>query len=371
MTEQAPLRVCHVVSGDGWGGAEAVLLNLICAQAARNDLEPSLVVLNEGRLAKLASGAGLQVRIVPETGSSLWNLTHALDRVLVELAPAIIHTHRYKEIFFSSILARRHGARNIVTIHGYEPPTAVFDRAKFLLRDTIILRLAQLAGARFVAVSEDLLERFRLSPKQRVIIPNGIPLPNMTPRSVALADPELSRAPVIGWVGRMVPIKGLATLLDAVAQMSSGPQQPRLLLVGDGPERPALESRAQRLGISEHVRFTGFVNDPHPFFACMDLFAFPSLHEGVPLALLEALGTGIPVVAATVGGIPEIIGNSGAARLVASHSPAVWAAAMTELIADPRKARAIGERGRRLVQERFSTEAMVERYIEVYRAVMS
>ena len=106
-------------------------------------------------------------------------------------------------------------------------------------------------------------------------------------------------------------MKGLATLLDAVAQMSSNSMRPCLLLVGDGPERSALESQAERLGISERVRFVGFVDDPGHFFNCMDLFVLPSLHEGVPLALLEAMGAGIPVVASAVGGIPEMIGDSG------------------------------------------------------------
>ena len=347
------------------------MLNLVRAQATRNELDPSLVVLNEGRLAKLAREAGLLVRLVPERGSNLWNLAGALDRVLAQLAPVIVHTHRYKENFLSYILARGYGARSIVTLHGYEPPTAVFERVKVALRDAISFRLARLGGTRFVAVSEDLRKQYRVSSEYCVIIPNGISLPCQTPRPVAAMDPKRLRAPVIGWVGRMGPIKGLATLLDAIAEMSSGSEQPCLLLVGDGPERPGLENRARRLGIAGRVHFVGFVDDLRPFFACMDLFALPSLHEGVPLALLEAMGAGVPVVAAAVGGIPEIIGDSGAACLLSSRSPTAWAAALRELLLDRERARAMAERGRRLVGERFSIESMVERYIEVYRAATS
>ncbi len=365
------LRVLHIVSGDGWGGAEAIVLNLIRAQAARTDLEPCLLVLNEGRLMELAREASLPVHLVRETGLSFWKLFYKIDQALTELAPAIIHAHRYKEILIASLLARRHRARSVVTLHGYEPRTAVFDRFRATVRVTTILRLAWLAGARFVAVAENVRKRYRVPVERCVVIPNGIPLSTVAPRPNVISFRELSRAPVIGWIGRMVHVKGLTTLLDALAQMPSGSQQPYLLLVGDGPERLALENRAKGLAIAGRVGFVGFVEDARPFLTRMDLFALPSLHEGVPLALLEAMGAGVPVVAAAVGGIPEIIGDSGAACLLSSRSPTAWAAALSELLLDRERARAMAERGRRLVGERFSIESMVERYIEVYLAATS
>ncbi|MGI0014865.1 MAG: glycosyltransferase, partial [Nitrososphaera sp.] len=312
------------MSGDGWGGLEALLYNLLCAQASQADLELSLIVLNEGRFAKLSREAGLRVRLVGESGLGLFALARALNQALEELSPAIIHTHRYKENFLSYLLARRHGAKSVVTLHGYEPPTAISDRLKIWLRDTISFRLAQYVGTRFVAVSDDLRKRYGVSPQRCVVIPNGIPIPR-TNRDVD----QPSRAgtleyPVIGWVGRMVPIKGVSILLEAVAEMASNHFQPSLLLVGDGPERLVLEGKVRSLGISERVHFTGYVEDPRPFFSRMHLFALPSLHEGIPLALLEAMAAGIPVVAAAVGGIPEIIGSSEAARLVFSHSATDW-----------------------------------------------
>lgn len=366
-----PLRICHLVSGDGWGGLEAVVLNLICGQTARRELEPSLVILNEGRLARLAREAGLPVRVVPETGMNVWKLARALDRVLSDLAPTIIHTHRYKEQFLSYILAWRHGARCVATIHGCEPPSALSDRLAVAIRDTINFILARLVKTRFVAVSEDLRQRYRVSPERCTIIPNGIRVQDLTPRPEIPMKTEQSSATVIGWIGRMVPVKGLTTLLDAVAEMSVGSQPLRVLLVGDGPERMALEARAERLGIKELVHFVGFVSNPESFLMDMDIFALPSLHEGIPMVLLEAFAAGVPVVASAVGGIPDMIGDSDAAYLVPSSSPEAWAAALTELIADREKARMMGKQGRRLVEEHFSIESVVKRYIEVYYAAVS
>jgi len=359
------------VSGDGWGGLEAVVFNLAHGQTARHDLEPSIVILNEGRLAKLAREAGLPIRIVPETSMNVFKLVCTLDRVIADIAPDIIHTHRYKEMFFSHILAWRHGARSVATVHGYEPPSKQWDRIKVALRDAVNLTIARLVRARFVTVSEDLRQRYRISSKRCTIIPNGITLKDFKPRLEVGMNTEQSSIPIIGWVGRMVPVKGLTILLEAVAKLSAQSQLLRVVLVGDGPERAALETLAQRLGIKELVDFVGFVPDPQSFLADMDIFALPSLHEGIPMVLLEAFAAEVPVVAAAVGGIPDIISDSRAAYLVSSSSPEAWAEALTELITDREKARMMAKRGRRLVEERFSIESVVKRYSEVYYAAVS
>lgn len=345
-----------------------MLWNLAKVQATRSDLKVHAILLNDGRLAGLLREEGLQVRIVHERGRTLWSLLKAIDQALREIAPTIIHTHRYKENLLSYLLAWRHRAISVVTLHGYEPSSNPLVRVKFGLLRAISYRIAWLVGAHFVAVSEDLRALLRRSPKRCVVIPNGIPIPDESPRTEAIADEAMSHAPVIGWVGRMVRVKGLATLLDALAVMGSSPIRPRLLLVGDGPERAALERHAERLGIHSLIEFTGHVDDPSPCFQRMDVFAFPSLHEGVPIALLEAMAHCVPAVAASVGGIPELIGGTETVRLLESRSPKVWAAAIREVLNNPEQARLMAERGRRLVQGRFSVETMVERYMEVYRA---
>lgn len=371
MARESPIRVCHIVSGDTWGGLEVVVLNLMRAQAARPDVEPSLVVLNEGRFDKVAREAGFHVRTIPETEMNIWKLARAVDRTLSDLMPTIIHAHRYKEHFLSYILAWRYGAKCISTIHGYEPPMALSGRLKFKIWDSINFVLARLARARFVAVTEDLRQRYRVSSRRCTIIPNGIQLSDFDQRSERRMLADHLSIPVIGWIGRMVPVKGLAILLKAVAHMSSISRPLRVLLVGDGPERPELEALAERLGIRDSIEFVGFASEPRFFLAEMDVFVLPSLNEGVPMALLEALAAGIPVVAAAVGGIPGMIGDTGAALLVRSSSPEAWVAALTTVIGCPEQSNMMAKRGLQLVREQFSIDSMVNRYIAVYCAAVA
>lgn len=358
------------MSGDTWGGLEVVVLNLLRAQATRLDVKPSLVVLNEGRFEKTARELGIQVRVVPEAGTYILRLVRAVGRAFAELTPDIIHAHRYKEQFLSYVLARKYGARCVATIHGYEPPTTLSGRLKFAVWDSMNRALARLVGTRFVAVSDDLRRRYKVSANRSTIIPNGIMVQNFKARLGVLPERGTQSLPVIGWTGRMVPVKGLEILLKAVAHMAVN-LPVRVLLIGDGPERANLEKLARSLGITDSVRFAGFVPEPLTLLDTMDVFALPSLHEGIPMSLLEALAAGVPVVAAAVGGIPGMIGDSGAAQLVHSSSPEAWAAALTSVITNPEQSRVMAKRGRRLVEEQFSMDAMVNRYCAVYAEMLS
>ena len=364
-----PLRVCHLASGDGWGGLEALVLSLARAQSQDPGYDVHLIVLNEGRLAREAAAAGVRIHMLPESSMSAWQLGRSLHALLKSLRPQLLHTHRYKENLLSYLVAPSLGIRSVVTLHGYEPSPAWFTRFKVGIRDFISLRLARRARAQFAAVSRDLQRLYHLRDDECITIQNGIALPAKAPPR-ATAD-RRERAPVIGWVGRLVPIKSVGTLLDAVTRMGGSRLQPTVLLVGDGPERAALAEQVERLGLQAHVQFAGQVDDLKPHFARMDVFALPSLHEGVPLALLEAMAAGIPGVAARVGGIPEMIGDSGAARLVEGHDPATWANVLEDVLANPKAAAEMAERARQLVAERFSVEAMHGRYGAWYRAVLA
>ncbi len=370
MKPGTPLRVCHIVSGDGWGGLEAVVLSLVSAQKTSPDFAVSCLVLNAGRLEREARALGVPVRLIAESKASAWGVYRQLEQALRELRPDILHSHRYKENFFAYLLGPRLGLRNVVTLHGFEPPTALGPRIKVAIRDFVSFRLARRAHTRFAIVSRDLQLQYKVPDQDCTIIPNGVRM-RALPVSAANGNTRDASTPVIGWAGRMVPIKSLSTLLEAVKLLSDLPRKPKVLLLGDGPERAALSEHAQRLGIAEQVEFAGFVDDPAPHYARMSLFALPSLHEGVPLALLEAMGAGIPALAAGVGGIPELIGDSGGAHLVPSHAPADWAQAIRRFTVDADAAREMARRGRALVASQYSLEAMLARYAEVYRLALS
>ncbi len=325
-----PLRVCHFVSGDAWGGLEAMVLSLMRAQVADPAYDVSLIALNEGRLVREAIAEGIVVHLLPERELNAWQLVLRLRRVLTSLRSQLLHTHRYKENFFSCLVAPGLGIRPVVTLHGYGPSSFTPAGIQTFVRDSISFRLARRARTQFVAVSRDLQRLYRPKDDECITIPNGVATSAGSPRHRENRDQRL----VIGWVGRLVPVKSVGTLLEALTHMGADRGQPTVLLVGDGPERAALTEHAKRLGIQTRVQFTGYVEDLSPFLARMDVFALPSLHEGAPIALLEAMAAGVPVVAAKVGGVPEMIGDSGAACLVDGHDPVVWARAIEGILAD-------------------------------------
>ncbi|MCC6643046.1 MAG: glycosyltransferase family 4 protein [Deltaproteobacteria bacterium] len=340
---------------------------LLEAQVASPDIDVWLLGLNEGRLARIARGRGIPTEIAPETGRSFVDLLRDVDGLLAQIRPDIVHSHRYKENLLSYLTARRHGAHSVVTLHGSEPPADSVQRLKTRIRQSITHRIARWVGAEFVAVSADLRERLGLSPSRCIVIPNGVKLPahvvERRPLSVGTARS------CIGWVGRLVPIKGLSLLLEAFALLPPSLAATRLLLIGDGPERAALEELSRRLGLEDRVEFAGFVADPAPSRARMALFALPSEHEGIPVALLEAMAEGIPCVAAAVGGIVEIDGGTGSVRLVRSRDPADWAREISLLLADPALCESLGARGRARVAQSFALDVTAGAYLALYRKV--
>jgi glycosyltransferase involved in cell wall biosynthesis len=353
------------VSDDVWGGAEAVIRGLLQAQIRQPGVVPLLVALNHGALASFAREQGIAVEVIPETGRSFLTLLRATDATIARLRPHVIHSHRYKENFIAWLVGPRHGARSVVTLHGEEPVATRTGRLKVWLRRAVSRCLAVRAGARFVTVSPDLPALLGLAASQWVSIPNGIPLPAPA-RSSASPRPS-GEAGMVGWVGRLVPVKDLPLLLAAIALLPASLRGTRLLLVGEGPERAALAAEAARLGIADRVEFRGFVRDPGPERARMDVFALPSVYEGAPIALLEAMGAGLPCVAAAVGGVPLLVGASDTAHLLTSRRPEDWASALAALLSRPDDARSLGERARARIAEHFTIDAVAEAYLGVYR----
>lgn len=237
-----------------------------------------------------------------------------------------------------------------------------------------LLALRHLASA-FVAVSSpirDELEAAGIPPALVRSIPNGVDT-----RRFAPADPtgrrRLRRAlglppvPVVVYTGRLAPEKGVDVLLDAWAEARRRGVLGTLCLVGEGPERGALERRARDHGILGAVRLAGPAADVAPWLAAADAFVLPSRTEGLSVALLEAMATGLAVVATDVGGTREAAG--GAAVLVPPEDPRALAEALGALLADEGKARALGEAARRRVISRFGIGGVARRHLDLYGEV--
>jgi glycosyltransferase involved in cell wall biosynthesis len=233
----------------------------------------------------------------------------------------------------------------------------------------------------FLALSDglgrQLAARLGLPPQRVLAIPNGV--------DFAEADRALAvtRGPARRWlglfppdigiacVGRLHRQKGIAHLLAAFHTLLQTQPTARLLLAGDGPERRALASTVAGLRLGSFVRFLGTVQSPWPLLAGADIFALPSLWEGMPNALLEAMAAGLPSVATTVGAVPEMVTQGREALLVPPGDAGALAGALADLAGSPSRRREMGALARRRVEQAYRIEDTVAATERLYDEVLS
>jgi glycosyltransferase involved in cell wall biosynthesis len=296
------------------------------------------------------------------------------QRVVASLGERISILHAHQLLSPASVALVDCGLRRtpfVVTAHA---SGAVGDVASLARQGPLgrarLLALRRHAGA-FVAVSGPIRDELALAgiPRNRIrSIPNGVD----TRRFVPTADADRRRqrralglppVPTALYAGRLAPEKGVDLLLDGWAQARRLGCLGFLCLVGDGPERGALERRARDLGILGAVRFVGATDDVGPWLRAADLFVLPSRQEGLSVALLEAMACGLAVVATDVGGTADAAGD--AAALVAPDAAAL-AQAIASILDEPPRARELGGRARRRAVERFGILEVARRHLELY-----
>ena len=305
-----------IASGDLWAGAEAQIHALACALAARGDVEPSLVVFNDGELRARILAAGIRCHCLDERTLSPWRLLRGLRREMHEVRPDIVHTHRPKEHILGALAARSLGIPSLRTVHGMpEHLPSGLAPARRLARaaDTWCARRLQRA---VVSVSDDLAPRLRarFAGADVVTIVNGIDAARVNAQAsrAAAATPPLDAAAIhIGFVGRLVEVKRpilLLALLDALEATGPGDgRRYRLHVVGDGPLLPAFAAAADSRVQAGDVVLHGFQPEPGALMRQFHALVFTSDHEGLSIAALESLALGVPVVSRPVGGMCDLV----------------------------------------------------------------
>jgi glycosyltransferase involved in cell wall biosynthesis len=374
--EPAPVRVLYLIDSLGPGGAEHLLAAYL-PFLRRAGVVPTVVALQEQQGNPVARRIAAQGIPVAELGIRRLRQRGAFARVREAIAaadPEVVHT----QLEFSAVLgipaARLRGLPTVATLHTLDAPPP---RSRLALHFRL-MAWALRRARRVIAVSEitrrHYLERARLRPERVVTIFNGIDPTTFQcgPEERARARAEFGiplDAPVLATVAVQREPKGIQHMLAALPQVAAAFPEVRYLLVGDGPYRPALEQQAAQLGIGERVVFAGSREDVARLLAAADIFVLPSLTEALPTVVAEAMAAGLPIVATTVGGIPEMVSHGEAALLVPPADPEALAAAVLRLLANPRQAAAMGRSGRRLVAERFDIRTQARALADDYRAL--
>lgn len=357
------LRVLQVASGDLWAGAEAQLAALVAELARREDISQAAVLLNEGELATRIRAAGVPVTVFDESRLGGLAILAGIRRVIRAFDPQLVHTHRSKENVLGSLAARLEGRRaSLRTVHGAPEHAARWYRPEKRLFYTLDVYAEAHWQQCSVAVSDELGARLRAEGRRRVeVIHNGVVQVPGTGAEVRQRQVG-QHAPVrVTFLGRLVPVKRVDLLLDvALALKAPGEGDFHVDIVGEGPLAAPLRERATQLGLDDVVTFHGFRSDVPAILSQTNVLVFTSDHEGTPMAALEALAMGVPVVGRAVGGLVEILDGTPGGYLVTGNDPKVLAAAIR---------RAAGAGGAAELPPRYQIGTCATRYADLYRSL--
>jgi glycosyltransferase involved in cell wall biosynthesis len=282
----------------------------------------------------------------------------------------VLHSHRYKENLLAWILSKVLRAdRLISTIHGMPEPqlqrTALFARVKTRLNFALLRRCFYKTIAVSREMAAALVDNHKFSPDQVEVIYNGISLPEVPFRPYR-SQTETAH---VGTIGRMVPVKDYALFLKAAAEIRRNHTLVRFSILGNGPLAAQLKEQAVEIGLGGSIEFLTPRPDIAAHYGILDVYVNTSQHEGVPLTVLEAMANGVPVVAASVGGIREIIVHGQSGLLVESRNPKDFAAACIRLLEDSSLRESIRRNAYQRVRRVFGEDEMARRYKAVYESV--
>lgn len=378
------IRVLHVITRLSLGGASENTVSSIVA-LQREGYECALALgLHECDAVAVADARrrGCSLVDVPSLGREITPLRDlaalaALARLMRKARPTVVHTHTSKAGFIGRLAARL--ARVPIVIH--QPHGHVFYGYWNGRRTDLYVALERLAARwsdRIITLTdrgiEEHLARGIGRREQYISVPSGVPVEDLRARrpSREEARASLGIAPssfVVAAVGRFVPIKGFDVLISALPKVVAKVPDLRLILVGDGPERDALRIRALALGVERCLVMPGAAADVSRYVAAADVLAAPSRNEGMGRALVEAMALGLPVVATTVGGIPDVVIDGECGRLVPSEDTAALGAALIELARDPRLRAKLGD-GASSRAEKFSTAVAHRKMLAIYETLI-
>jgi glycosyltransferase involved in cell wall biosynthesis len=361
-------RILFLVTLAETGGAQTYVASLLAPLADGFDV--AVAAHGDGPLRDAARAAG--ARFIPlrhvRRPLRLWRDVLGLLELLALLhreRPHIVHVNSAKAGALGRLAAwlARVPIR-IYTVHGWAfrahggPASVLYRWAERSLRPLTTVTICVAESERRAGLAAHTCDE-----RTTVVIRNGV-----DPAGVQAAGARSGRLRLVT-VGRLQAPKDAVTLIRALAALRERPFE--ALLVGDGPDRPAVEEEIRLLGLEPAVELAGERNDVPELLATADLFVLSSHSEGLPLSILEAMAAGLPVVASNVGGVPEAVVDGDTGLLVPPSDPQSLAAAIDRLLGDPALRRRLGQAGRTRIAEHFDLAAVHQAHLDLYRRVLA
>lgn len=365
---RSTIAICTV--GELFGGVERHVMGMLEGLKARG-VETTLVLFHDCELAMQARLHGFSPVIMSSNNLGLLVTARELARHFGETHTGIVHTHGYKATVFCALARMWHPMPMVKTEHGLpesmagRPFSAMRDRAYRWLSAAI----AKAARARTCYVSQELRAHYEgASPiKPSQVIPNGI---------IELLSSTFPRPPEyfegvfnLAIVGRLDTVKGHRFAIEAMS-MQGVAANTHLHVVGTGPCESELRALAEAIGIGDRVHFVGFRRNVYDYIAHCDALLMPSLHEGLPYALLEAMALATPIIASNVGGLAEVLRDGFTALLVPPSDAEALARAISRLVNNPDLGHRLAQEAQLVQRLTYSVDAMTESYLAVYRELL-
>ena len=360
------MHVLHVVTAGRIGGAERLIADVLVAASRVGRYQASVCVLQRaGDLGEELARAGVPVHELGLAGAVGTPLALAsLVRLLRARRVDVVHTHLLHASAIGLTAARLAGTPLAVMTRHYDRYVSMYGNGV----DRVLQRTANMLAHHIFAISD--------AARQTLVHEEGVPATRVTvvengtdveriERLALGAGTRAGEGLIVGTVGSLERRKGHEHLLDAIARVRLEPL-PRLVLIGDGPERGRLVALAERLGVADRVEFAGYLRNPYPRIAGFDIYAQPSVEEGFGIAVIEAMALERPVVVARSGGLPEIVTDGLNGIVVPPADPRALGDAIARLAADTVLRRRLAAAGKALVAERFDAARTAERYGQAY-----
>lgn len=364
------LKICHLISGDLWAGAEVMAFHLLSGLNSLPGIDLFVVLLNEGRLSDELENVGISTLVLEESKRSFPEIVRLTANEIRRRAPHILHSHRYKENILSYLVSMtlRERAALVSTQHGMPEPNNAGPSLLQRLKSHVNYRLLASKFDKTVTVSSDikeaLIRNYGFQAKHLETIRNGIRVPEVHYHSKARYEF------VIGSAGRFFPIKDYPFMVEVAKEVNTKSDKIRFELAGEGPMLGEIQDLIKKYGLEKRFILRGFIHDVDTFYPGLDVYLNTSLHEGIPMSVLEAMAYGVPAIGPRVGGLEEIVTDGVDGYLVAARKPRDFADRCLSLCENETLRRNMARAAREKIIRQFSIDQMVNAYTEMYRRMM-